>query len=229
LNPNIQPDASNGRSKAEVLSPKGGKSRTPWSIYAMVGGWSLAIFAGMMTLLAYSNSPGPEVTSPATWPVKSRISLDRNRPTLVVFAHPRCPCTRASLSELDRLLSNCQGQLTAQVWFIKPPGTSAEWTKTDLWRQATAIPGVTVHSDDDGVETRRFHAETSGYIVLYDPRGNLLFQGGITDSRGHEGDNEGRTALESLVQGKLFKQVRTPVYGCSLLGQCSRPQTNSTP
>jgi hypothetical protein len=98
-----------------------------------------------------------------------------------------------------------------------------------LWRQAAAIPGVTVHSDDGGVETRRFHAETSGYTVLYDPRGNLLFQGGITSSRGHEGDNAGRTALESLVQGKVFSQVRTSVYGCSLLGQCSQPQTNSTP
>jgi hypothetical protein len=195
----------------------------------MVGGWALAILAGMLILLRYSNSPGPDVTSPAIWPVNSRIQLDSNRPTLVVFAHPHCPCTRASLSELDRLVSNCQGKLTTQVWFVKPPGTSDDWTNTDLWRQAAAICGVTVHSDNDGIETQRFHAETSGYAVLYDSRGNLLFQGGITDSRGHEGDNAGRSALESLVQGKLFTQVRTSVYGCSLLGQCSQPQTSSTP
>jgi hypothetical protein len=65
--------------------------------------------------------------------------------------------------------------------------------------------------------------------VLYGPQGDLLFQGGITMSRGHEGDNPGRSALESLVRHKLFNQVRTSVYGCSLLStHCSQPQPNST-
>jgi hypothetical protein len=196
----------------------------------MVAAWTLAISGGMLTLLRYSNSPGHEIASPSVWPMNTRILLDPNRPTLVVFAHPHCPCTRASLAELNRLVSNCHGRLTAQVWFIKPLGTSADWTDTDLWRQAAAISGVTVHSDHDGVETRRFNAETSGYAVLYDPRGNLLFEGGITSSRGHEGDNPGRSALESLVQRSLSQQVRTPVYGCSLFSdQCSNPQTNSMP
>jgi hypothetical protein len=196
----------------------------------MVAGWTLAVLAGMLALVRYSNSPGPEVTSPTTWPANSRILLDSNRPTLVMFAHPHCPCTRASVSELDRLVSNCRGRLAAQVWFVKPPGTDVDWTNTVLWRQAAAIPGVSVRCDNDGVETRRFHAETSGYTVLYDPRGNLLFEGGITISRGHEGDNPGRSALESLVQGKLSNQVRTSAYGCSLLStECPLPQPNSTP
>ena len=98
-----------------------------------------------------------------------------------------------------------------------------------MWRRAAGIPGVAVHCDEDGVECRRFHAETSGYTVLYDSRGKLLFQGGITSSRGHEGDNAGRSAVESIVQHKLFSQVRTPVYGCSLLAtESSAPQPTST-
>jgi hypothetical protein len=194
----------------------------------MGAAWTLVIFAGMLALLHYSTSPGPDVASPATWPADSRISLDSNLPTLLVFAHPHCPCTRASLAELNRLVSNCPGKFNAQVWFVKPPGTSSDWTNTDLWRQAAAISGVAVHCDNDGVETLRFHAQTSGYTVLYDPRGNLLFQGGITSSRGHEGDNAGRSALEALAQRQPLSHVRTSVYGCSLLStECSQPETNS--
>jgi hypothetical protein len=197
--------------------------KTSWATRAMVVFWVVAVCAGMLTLLRYSNSPGPNVTSPPTWPANTRILLDSNRPTLVMFAHPRCPCTQASLSELERLVSNCRGQLSAQMWFVKPPGTDSDWTNSVLWRRAAAVPGVTVHCDNDGVECRRFHAETSGHTVLYDAGGNLLFQGGITMSRGHEGDNPGRSAVESIVQHKLFSQVRTSVYGCSLLSTESSP------
>lgn len=191
----------------------------------MVVGWTLVVLAGMLALLRYSNSPGPDVTSPASWPANTRIALDSHRPTLLMFAHPRCPCTQASLSELERLVSNCQGQLTAQMWFVKPPGTDADWTNSVLWHRAAAVSGLTVHCDDNGAEARRFHAGTSGYTVLYDPHGNLLFQGGITSARGHEGDNPGRSAVESLVQHKLFTQVRTSVYGCSLFSDQSPNST----
>ena len=57
------------------------------------------------------------------------------------------------------------------------------------WRSAAAIPGVTVHVDHDGGEARRFGAETSGFVVLYDAHGELLFAGGITTGRGQAGDN----------------------------------------
>jgi len=222
LNPCVQPGGvlSGGKTEASA-SHNPASGRTSWPVRAMTGVWTLAICAGMLALLRYSNLPGPEVTSPATWPANTRILLDSNRPTLVMFAHPRCPCTQASLSELERLVSNCRGQLDTQMWFVKPPGTDSDWTNSVLWRRAAGIPGITVHCDDDGIECQRFHAETSGYTVLYDARGNLLFQGGITISRGHEGDNPGRSAVESIVQHKLSSRVRTSVYGCSLLSGSS--------
>ena len=38
---------------------------------------------------------------------------------------------------------------------------------------------------------QRFGAETSGQTLLYDRDGRLLFSGGTTGSRGHDGDNAG--------------------------------------
>jgi hypothetical protein len=71
--------------------------------------------------------------------------------------------------------------------------------------------------DQGGVEARRFDVEGSGHVLLYAPSGKLLFSGGITPSRGHEGDNAGRSAIVSLILRGHAPVDHTPVFGCSLL------------
>jgi hypothetical protein len=187
--------------------------------------WLLAIASGTALIFRYANSPGRTGATPIHWPTDSQIALDANRPTLIMFAHPQCPCTLASVAELDQLVSDCHGKFSAQVWFIKPAGTPDDWTNTDLWAKASAIPDVTVHLDDGGIEAQRFQAETSGQALLYGRDGQLLFQGGITGSRGHVGDNPGCDALEALLNHKLTQQIQTPVFGCPLFAaQCQRSQ-----
>ena len=43
-------------------------------------------------------------------------------------------------------------------------------------------------------------AITSGQTLLYDTKGHLVFSGGITGGRGHEGDNTGRESIEKYLQ-----------------------------
>src|SRR5207248_4066088 len=123
----------------------------------------LAVVVGATLLMTrYSNTPGTGGPAPVAWPGASQIPLDSNRPTLVMFAHPHCPCTRASLGELERLLAEVPGRLNAHVVFLKLADTAVDWEKTDLWRKASSIPEVTVCLDKAGKEAQRFHAETSG-------------------------------------------------------------------
>lgn len=183
--------------------------------------WLLLVGVGAASILRYANTPGRETNPPAQWPETTRISPGKTLPTLVMFAHPRCPCTYASLDELAQVAADCPGHFDAQVWFIKPPETDNNWTNTTLWRKAVSIPGVTVHCDDNGLETARFHAETSGQTVLYDLSGRLLFHGGITGSRGHTGDNPAQLALETLLKKEISHPIESTVYGCSLF---SAPQ-----
>jgi hypothetical protein len=178
--------------------------------------WLGVVGGGTIEMTRYSNSPGNSGQAPIAWPADSQIPSNASRPTLVMFAHPRCPCTRASLGELEVLLVQFPGQLGACVVFLKPADTITNWEKTDLWRTASAIPGVTVYTDNVGIEARRFHAETSGQTLLYDRSGTLQFQGGITLGRGHAGDNPGRSALQELLREGDPNQVKTPVFGCSL-------------
>lgn len=178
--------------------------------------WLSVVVAATVWMTAYSSTPGNSGKPPTDWPAQSRIPVQAGQPTLVMFAHPRCPCTRASLGELERLMARAPGKFAAHVLFLQPAGTEPGWTQTDLWRKAAAIPGVTVQQDDAGVEARRFHSETSGSVVFYDAGGHLEFQGGITLARGHEGDNPGSEAILASLREPQSVLGATPVFGCSL-------------
>jgi hypothetical protein len=182
-----------------------------------------AAAAGGWWLHKYEIAQGGVRPTPERWPSTARLNASRECDTLVMFAHPRCPCTRASIEELNRLLAKCEGKVATRVLFFQPSNYPPEWSRGSLWKSAAAIPGVIAQSDTDGLEARRFGAETSGFVVLYSVSGDLLFRGGITGSRGHAGDNAGVEAVVSIVNGAKAASRQTPVFGCSLLDQCTVP------
>jgi hypothetical protein len=178
--------------------------------------WLVLVSIGLGSLAGYEASPGVQAAPPVQWPSGSLIQPTPQQATLVVLAHPHCPCTRATIGELAAIMAHSQGRLSAYVLFIKPPGAPGDWAVTDLWQSAARIPGVKVLEDSDGSEARRFNSATSGQALLYDPQGHLLFSGGITASRGHSGDNAGRDAIVSLVNANPADRNQTPVFGCPL-------------
>jgi hypothetical protein len=184
-------------------------------LVAAVAVWLGAVAAGFLWLLDYSMTPGVRGPTPAVWPADSAIERASGTPTLVMFAHPLCPCSRASLSELGELLRKA-GPMAAHVLMLAPHDAGSDWKDPGLREAAAAIPHVRVAADDDGVEARRFGATTSGHVVIYGRDGRLLFSGGITAARGHLGDNLGlQRALAALGAGAPTC-VESPVFGCSL-------------
>ena len=171
---------------------------------------------GVFYLMRYENTAAVRSSYPTTFPAESSIKPDTARSTLIFFAHPKCPCTRASMRELSRLITNVNGELQAYVIFIAPKDEDETWTQTDLRTSAEAIPNVRVLIDKDERETNIFNAQTSGLVLLYDRGGNLRFNGGITASRGHDGDNAGSLAIFEIVTEEIDKTAETPVFGCLL-------------
>lgn len=176
----------------------------------------LLLVTAMGALWRYKNSPGSQAEAPSRWPAPSRIQLDSTVPTLVAFAHPMCPCTRASLAELRVLMSEFEGRVAARVLFALPTGVGGEWTKSDAWSIASSIRGVRIQGDPDEYEAHLFGVKTSGQVVLYSTEGRLLFHGGITRARGHVGENEGRAHLASLLRENSATPLESPVFGCPL-------------
>ena len=179
--------------------------------------WLCCGIAGLAILFLYENSAGAVARAPGDWPQGTKVEGSTGVATLVMFAHPHCPCTRSSLVELEKIVAHCQGKVTPRVVFFKPAQSVEGWEQSDLWKTAAAIPGVRVCADLDGEEARRFGASTSGQALLYSPSGKLLFSGGITSSRGHFGDNAGRDAVESHLSDGSASQSTTPVFGCPIV------------
>jgi hypothetical protein len=186
--------------------------------------WLGAVGYGLRLVWVYENSAGRSGSPPTTWPTESAIRSKPGLPTLVLFLHPHCPCSRATVGELALLMAHSQGRVNANAVFVKPAGFEA-WEKTDLWNSASDIPGVTMNVDENGVEAQRFRSETSGQVALYSAEGTLLFSGGITGSRGHSGDNEGRSAILSILATGKAPKIQTPVFGCPLVKGASGNQS----
>lgn len=194
-----------------------------WLLRASVALWLALVLAISAWLWKYKLTPATAAELVPHWPSASSLAVEPGRPTLVLFAHPRCPCTRASLAELRKVLSPFAERMTAHVVFFRPGESSRDWSRTDTFVLAGSIPGVRVAIDVDGREAARFGAATSGHVSLYSKGGELLFSGGITPGRGHEGDSpQERALIERLRSATSAGLVETnvphpgAVYGCSL-------------
>lgn len=190
--------------------------------------WLASLIAGSFVLTRYETTPGADTPAPAQWPSGVSIRRDLNLPTLVMFLHPYCPCSSASVGELALIMARCQGRVESVVVIAVAEGLNNP-KKGDLERAAELIPGVTVLRDQGGVAARRFHAATSGRTVLYDKNGSLMFAGGITSARAHSGDNVGRDAIVALIAGKESLVRTTPAFGCPIFSLKDGPSAAKCP
>ena len=184
--------------------------------------WMVALAFGAHTLFKYETTPGSVGPVASNWPSASLIPRPTDKPTLLMLAHPHCPCTRASIGELAQIMAHALGKANAYVLFVKPQGAGPDWDDTDLRRSAAAIPGVTVVTDENGDEAARFGAQTSGHTLVFDRSGTLIFSGGITASRGHAGPNAGESAVLAALVQQPSGRSQTPVFGCSLVGRTAK-------
>jgi hypothetical protein len=197
---------------AAQSSIPGGRPRARRAILlAGVAAWVVATTAAFGWIWSYEFTPGKSHAAPAS------VTATSGRHELLLFLHPKCPCTSATLAELARLTSVVGDRVNARVFFALPDGAEPDWLHTRLYETASAIPNVTVSRDPGGKLASRYGAATSGHAVLYAPDGRLAFRGGITASRGHEGDSAGASAILELIHARVPLTRSTPVFGCALV------------
>jgi hypothetical protein len=202
-----------------VLSPR--HARRPGTVarWLLAGAGTLVLaiaVAGFGSLTRYETRPGEPALPSARWEACDLLELAPDRPTLLVFAHPQCPCTRATFDELDRIAARSAGRLRVIALFAALPGRGVHWVRDDLWERAAAIPGVEVREDPGAALASRLGVRTSGQTLLYGADGRLLFEGGITAARGHVADNPGVEAIVDVAMGRDARRSSSPVFGCSL-------------
>lgn len=177
--------------------------------------WFLVIACGLGQVWSYARTSNARSTPPEHWPASLPFSRSDTNGTLVLALHPRCPCTRATIAELQRVLADAEEKPAVVALIYRPAQSSQAWDDAASVQLHPTLTNLRSVDDVEGKIARQFGLNTSGEIILYDRSGALRYSGGITGSRGHEGPNPGQAALLHHLQGQA--SVREfPVFGCSI-------------
>ncbi len=167
--------------------------------YFFLALWLLCIAIGLKASLDYEKTPGLANRDLRSWPGSSSLK-PIGELTLVCFLHPKCPCSLASIRQLKKLLS-LNPELRGYLCFKIPEKFDDSFVYGRNWQEASQL--LSMKTVCDRKEAACFRAETSGETFLFASDGKLLFHGGITAGRGHDGDNHGFDRLKTICCGRI--------------------------
>ena len=133
-----------------------------------------------------------------------------------MFVHPLCPCSKASVAELARLLETSNGRCAATIYFVVPNGSEVSPRDSEPWQQVALLANTTLTIDRDG-NAAKWGANASGQTFVFDRHHTLRFKGGLTRARGKTGPTNASRAILDLIDGDTSQTlIESPVFGCSL-------------
>ncbi len=173
--------------------------------------WLSLVLAGFVAVHRHETDPGPPGRPLGSWPEVSEPFLAA-RPHLVMLIHPRCPCSRASLTILAEVMRAAQPDVDLRVLVYRPWGSRPDWSGP-----LKTIPGAIIRDDPGGRVASQFGLETSGTVIAYDANGRRGFAGGITSGATSVEPNPGSEAVLAMLLGRRPELEATPVFGCSII------------
>jgi hypothetical protein len=216
----------------ELPPPTRTSERLSWPLAAALVVWIAIAVAGWYGISAYGFNGDPQATAHIVpyWPTDSTIARMTDRPTLVLFLHPKCPCSRATVGELERLPVLAPSDALPDICVVAaaPRSTGDLWWSSPFLARAARLPNTRLVRDPGGVETELFGARVSGTVLLFDPAGKRLYAGGVTMARGHAGDNVGLQAVTELLVDHHADVAPIPPLGCEMVRETRQP-TSATP
>jgi hypothetical protein len=174
----------------------------------VVVAWVVAVAGGFGVWGAAEAPPGRAGPPAAGSP--------RAGPSVVVYVHPHCPCTRAALPAILDALAVAPPGTDCRVVFALPVGVPDGWERTRSWDLAAGRPGVAVEIDRGGTRAAADGAETSGHAVARDAAGRVAFRGGLSRPGTRPADGAGLRAVAAVLAGCAPDTSETPVFGCPL-------------
>lgn len=215
-----------GKEKSAIMSA--GRFLLP----LLSGLWLVAVCAGMFAFWDYSFTQGEASATPVEFPRGSLVTRIDGQPCLIMFVHPMCGCTNASVKQICRLLQDIRstGHSVPHLTFVvrQPSRTEPAWCSTSVLQLCGSIPGASVIQDYDGHESRRFGVTTSGTCCLFNRNGQRTFVGGITIARGHEGPAPGASQLKTAITDQRVIDEGFPVFGCALFSETQESEQQIT-
>jgi hypothetical protein len=189
---------------------------------------AVALFAAVATAHAGTvGSPAPEFALQSVAGGTVKLSQYKGKYVVLEWVNPECPYVRKHYgsANMQKLQKDYTGREV--VWLTinstrnghpeyKQPGEMATWMKKmDASSSATLL-------DPKGEAGRAYGARTTPHMYIIDPKGVLVYAGGIDDKRSTDVEdvktakNYVRAAMDELLAGKSVTNSATAPYGCSV-------------
>lgn len=189
----------------------------------VIGAWVCALLACAWWQLGYERTAGPRRNIPLEAPY-TRLGANPGRPLVVMALHPRCPCSAASLANLEREALRWPADVQVRVLRVIPPGVPdpERWIEAPVFRDAARLGPDVLVTDPGAAIAGALGMQTSGHVIVFDTAGHAVFNGGITLLRGQGGESECTRMLAEAVDHATRRipdgaaAVSLPVFGCQL-------------
>jgi len=174
---------------------------------------------GLVVLADYSSRPGnpgemsKKVAAGQSLPEQPTAARSKQ---VLVFYHPKCSCTVATARNLLKLIPKTRGDYRVVAFAYCPKNQPASWIESRCTTEFRDIPGLELKLDRGGKSSQHFGVEVSGHVLVYDSEGNLIFDGGLTPYRAHEGDCRATYHLVDCLNSEANQLTSWPVFGCKL-------------
>ena len=187
----------------------------------------LAWVSSMALASATVGQPAPHFSATDTSGKTVSLADFKGKHVVLEWVNPGCPYVVKHYGAAN--MQGTQKEATAKgvVWLAlnstsadhgdyKPPAAMAQWMQS---QKAAATATL---MDADGKVGRAFGARTTPHLYIIDPKGVLVYAGGIDNkATANPADiatatNHVKVALNEALAGKPISQATTRPYGCSV-------------
>jgi peroxiredoxin len=151
----------------------------------------------------------------------------KGKHVVLEWTNPSCPFVVKHYGTQN--MQGLQKEFTAKdvVWIVvtsTAPGTSDHLAPAALSAKYKAWGASATHvlSDDSGAVGKAYAAKTTPHMFVIDPKGVLIYAGGIDDKRSanptdvKDAKNHVRAALDESLSGKAVSVPTAAPYGCAI-------------
>jgi hypothetical protein len=186
------------------------------SLLVLVG---ISSFLWQFTIAEYLPTPVPANYVPkavATQVALPGVQVSAEKPTLLHFFNPECPCSRFNLDHVRKLIAKYGNNINIQV-VLQVRDSQYNWQALEE-DEALGVPYLI---DYTGEMAKACGVYSTPQAVLLTPESKLYYRGNYNKARycSNPDSNYAQMAIDSLIANRpspQFEAFATKSYGCEL-------------